>query len=202
MTPVQQDIALQQGATYSASLQWCSPNPTFQQITNVQVGLPTLLTVPNHGLTGTNPIPVWITNVRGPSDLNTKGYRDSCPRYVTVVDANTLAVDFDSGSLPAWQGGGVLTTYAPLDLTGYTARLQLRPAPGNPTVLLEINTSSLGGITITGASGTVALLITAAQTALMTFANAVYDLMLTAPDGVTVTRLAEGAVTLEPAVTL
>lgn len=200
MTPIQQDIALQQGATYADALQWCSPNPTFQQITNVQVGLPTLLTVPNHGLTGTNPIPVWITNVRGPSDLNTKGYRDSCPRYATVVDANTLAVDFDSGSLPAWQSGGVLTTYAPINLTGYTARMQIRAAAGSPTVLLEINTTT-GGIAIAGTTGTIARTITGVQTSAMTFANAVYDLILTAADGVTVTRLAEGAVTVEPAVT-
>lgn len=201
MTPIEQDIELLQGATFASSLQWCQPNATFQVITNVQVGLPTLLTVPNHGLTGTTPIPAWITNVRGPTDLNTQGYRDVAPRFVTVVDANTLAVDFDSGSLPAWQGGGVLTTYAPMNLTGYTARMQLRPAPGNPTVLLEINTSTLGGIAITGTTGTIALTITGVQTQAMTFTNAAYDLILTAPDGVTVTRLAEGAVSVTPAVT-
>lgn len=200
MTPIEQDIELFQGATYASSLQWCNPNPTFQIIANVQVGLPTLLTVPNHGLTGTNPIPAWITNVRGPSDLNTKGYRDVCPRFVTVVDANTLAVDFDSGSLPAWQGGGVLTTYAPMNLTGYTARMQLRPAPGDQTVLLELNTTN-GGIAIAGASGTIALLVTGAQTEAMTFTHCAYDLQLTAPDGVTVTRLAEGSVNVSQAVT-
>lgn len=202
MNPIEQDIELLQGATFASSLQWCQPNATFQVITNVQVGLPTLLTVPNHGLTGTTPIPTWITNVRGPTDLNTKGYRDTCPRFVTVVDANTLAVDFDSGSLPAWQGGGVLTTYAPMNLTGYTAEMQIRPAPGDPNLLLQIDTTMLvGGITITGATGTIALLITAAQTEAMTFLNASYDLLLTAPDGVTVTRLAQGAVSVSPGVT-
>lgn len=201
MTPIEQDLCLQQGATFAMSLQWCSPNPTFQPITAVQIGLPTLITVPSHGLTGTDPIPVWITNVRGPSDLNTNGYRDTCPRYATVVDTNTLAIDFDSGSLPAWQSGGVLTTYAPINLTGYSGRLQIRPAAGNADVLLEINSAALGGITISGTTGVVALQITAAQTTLMTFPNAVYDLIVTAPDGVTTTRLAEGAVSVDPAVT-
>lgn len=198
MEPIQQDIALQQGATYQSSLQWCSPDAMFRGITNVAIGLPTVVTAPNHGLT--NPTPVWITNVRGPDKLNTKDYKDSEPRFASVMDPNTLAIDFDSGNQPAYQSGGVLTSYPPLDLTGYTARMQLRSNAGSDVVLLELNTTN-GGIAINPSTGTISLLITAAQTQAMDFSNAVYDLQLTAADGVTVTRLVEGSISVEPGVT-
>lgn len=213
MQPIQQDLVIQQGATFQQSLQWCNGTPTFMAITNVQIGLPTLITVPNHGLT--QPTPVWITNVKGAWSLNTKNYRDTAPRYASVIDVNTLAIDWDTGDDPPYQSGGVLTFYAPMNLTGYTARLQIRPAPGPifpswppgqcnpgeiPPPYIELNTSN-GGIAITAGTGTINLLITAAQTQSFTWANAVYDLQLTAADGVTVTKLAEGSVSVIPAVT-
>lgn len=213
MEPIKQNIEIQQGATFQQSMQWCNGTPTFKPISNVQIGLPTVITVTAHGLT--QPTPVWITNVRGAWSLNTKGYRDTQPRYATVMDVNTLAIDFDTGDQPAYQSGGVLTYYAPMDLTGYTARLQIRPAPGPifdsyppgqyspgsiPPPYIELNTTN-GGITINSTAGTISLLINATQTQGFTWQNAVYDLQLTAADGVTVTKLAEGDVSVIMAVT-
>ena len=197
MQPIEQDIVILQGATLSTLLQWCSSDPVHKTISAVDTGLPTLITVTGHGLTQRTP--VWITNVRGPRALNTDGYRDCEPRMATVVDQDTLAIDFDSGSLSAYQDGGVLTYYPPLDLTGYEARMQIRASRNAAAVLLELNTDN-GGIVITAATGTIERRIAATDTADLSFLTGVYDLELTRPDGFVV-RLAQGAVNVVPEVT-
>ncbi|HXH24529.1 MAG TPA: hypothetical protein VNI78_04720 [Vicinamibacterales bacterium] len=87
----------------------------------------------------------------------------------------------------------------PVDLTGYTARMQARERHGSPTVLLELTTEN-GGIQLGGPSGTITLSMSAAQTAALTWRRGVYDLELVSPAGV-VTRLIEGVITVVPEVT-
>ncbi|GAA4626653.1 hypothetical protein GCM10023196_035750 [Actinoallomurus vinaceus] len=89
-------------------------------------------------------------------------------------------------------------TGAAVDLTGYSARMQIRPSVESTTVLLELATGS--GITITGPAGQIALVITATATTGINWTGAVYDLELTAPGG-DVTRLLQGRVALSPEVT-
>ncbi len=90
----------------------------------------------------------------------------------------------------------------PVDLTGYTARMQLRLTPEDPTIILEFNTTAgptMGTIVLGGVAGTITLNLTPAQTAGLKYdgpledvvegadsANgkiAVYDLLLTSPTG-------------------
>lgn len=85
-----------------------------------------------------------------------------------------------------------------VDLTGYTAKLQIRQAIESASTLVELTTEN-GGIGITGAEGRIDLLIEAADTAALSFATAVYDLELI--NGTEVTRLCQGKVTLHKEVT-
>jgi len=84
------------------------------------------------------------------------------------------------------------------DLTGYHARLEIRSWTWL-TVLLDLNDSA--GLTLGGALGTIAVAMTATQTAGLGAGSARYDLIVTAPNG-DVTRLLEGAVNIDPAVTV
>lgn len=86
----------------------------------------------------------------------------------------------------------------PVDLTGYTAKLQARTAPGNATVLLELTTEN-GGIVI-APGGVITLVVPLVQARLLTFQTAVYDLILIAPGGDRV-RLLEGRILVSPGVT-
>ncbi|CAM5591887.1 hypothetical protein [Rhodanobacter lindaniclasticus] len=198
MQPITYDLCIPQGATLAAVLQWFSADAVHKIISHVTIGLPTLVTATAHGLTGTGRQPVWITNVKGPRALNTDGYRDACPRWATVVDADTLAVDVDTGSAQAWQSGGVLTYYPPVDLGGYTARMQVRASVAAADVLLELTTEN-GGITL-DSDGTVTLQASATATAAMAWTRGVYDLELVDGGGV-VTRLAAGSVEVSREVT-
>jgi hypothetical protein len=69
---------------------------------------------------------------------------------------------------------------APVDLTGCSARMQVRNYVG--VVILEFNTSD-GSITLGGPAGTVRLLRAAAVTGAALEGEWVYDLFVTFPDG-------------------
>lgn len=88
----------------------------------------------------------------------------------------------------------------PVDLTGYTARLQIRRRVGSSVVQLELTTGA--GITLGGALGTIDLAITAAQSAALPARQGkrfVYDLEMV--NGSNVHRLLQGKLIVSPEVT-
>lgn len=86
----------------------------------------------------------------------------------------------------------------PINLTGYTAAMQLRQNYNSDTAVLTLSTSD-GGITITGAEGKLVLSATAAQTGALDAGFYVYDLEITS--GGVVTRLIQGQITVAGEVT-
>jgi hypothetical protein len=86
----------------------------------------------------------------------------------------------------------------PVDLTGYTATLQMR-AYNLTTAPLYYDASS--NITLGGVLGTIALIIPAANTETFTWWSGFYDLLLTDSSG-NVTPLLNGTVTITPAVSV
>jgi hypothetical protein len=88
-----------------------------------------------------------------------------------------------------------------VNLTGYTAALQLRSLPNSPSAVLTLTTAN-AGIAITGATGLVSIRATATQTGLIDEGDYVYDLEITAPaPGSVVTRLIQGQATVSAQVT-
>ena len=87
----------------------------------------------------------------------------------------------------------------PVNITSYTAALQLRSLPESTTAVLSLATGG-NGITITGAAGLVAVHATAAQTGAIIAGDYYYDLEITSPSGV-VTRLVQGQALVNPQVT-
>ena len=81
----------------------------------------------------------------------------------------------------------------PYNLTGYTARMQVRDNVSSNTIIATLSTTAgnTGTITLGGIAGTVDLLISATNTAALTAGQYVYDLELVSGGGV-VTRLLEG----------
>jgi hypothetical protein len=87
----------------------------------------------------------------------------------------------------------------PVNITGYSAALQLRSLPETPTAALSLATGG-NGITITGAAGLVAVHATAVQTGAIISGDYYYDLEITSQSGV-VTRLVQGQALVNPQVT-
>ena len=91
------------------------------------------------------------------------------------------------------------STGAAVNLTGYTARMQIRERVESTSALVSLTQAS--GITLGGAAGTVVITITPTQTdALPNIKKGVYDLELVSNGGI-VTRLLQGEVVVSPQVT-
>jgi hypothetical protein len=89
----------------------------------------------------------------------------------------------------------------PINLTGYTARMKVKPTYGG--VATFSLTSPSGGLVLGGAAGTIDVTISATDTATNigdTESTAMYDLEVESSGGV-VTRLVQGKAFLKPEVT-
>lgn len=84
-----------------------------------------------------------------------------------------------------------------IDLSGYSARMQLRTTVGASTTALDLTTAN-GRIAIEGTAGKIILSIAAADTAGLS-GTGVYDLELV--NGLIVQRILEGSYTISPEVT-
>lgn len=89
----------------------------------------------------------------------------------------------------------------PVDLTGFTALMQIRKTRFDDEVLVQLSTDSLpeddGTITIDGPNGLLELLIEPDVTAGFDFEYGVYDILLTAPS-TRRSRPIEGSITFSP----
>ncbi len=86
----------------------------------------------------------------------------------------------------------------PVDLTGYTARMQIRETVTADPPVVSLTVGS--GITLGGAAGTIQIVIDATTTAGIAASQGVYDLELEDGSG-KVTRLLAGSVTFLEEVT-
>ena len=91
---------------------------------------------------------------------------------------------------------------AAIDLTGCTARMQVRSEVESPDVLLELTTEN-GGITLGGAAGTVDLYVGAVATSAIAWESGVFDLEIVFPGALPddVDRIAQGSISVSPEVT-
>ena len=102
----------------------------------------------------------------------------------------------------------------PIDLTGYDARMQIRPSAGSSIVHITLsssldtcgtglNMSGIGG-TNPPTSGSIGVFISAASSSLFDFNEARYDLEIASGSGncAVVTRILEGRIKLSKNITL
>jgi hypothetical protein len=86
-----------------------------------------------------------------------------------------------------------------VNLTGYTARMQVRSTLESATTVVELTTAN-GRIALGGTAGTITLTIASTDTAALTSGRGVYDLELVSGSGI-VTRLLQGVATISRNVT-
>ncbi len=121
----------------------------------------------------------------------------SAGTYNLAIEQNatfSLIMTWIAGSYCACPPVGF--TPEPVDLTGYTAMLQIRPFQLSTSILFDASPD----ITLGGVAGTITLIIPATTTQGFTWWTGVYDLLLTSAAGVA-TRLLQGNVTVAPGVT-
>lgn len=109
---------------------------------------------------------------------------------ITIIQGATLR------DVTTWKAG---TPAVPVDLTGCTARMQVRAKIDSADTLLNLTTEN-GGITLGGTAGTVTVFLSATATAALTWKSGVYDLEVQFGNG-DVRRLLAGSVAVSPEVT-
>lgn len=92
------------------------------------------------------------------------------------------------------------STKTAVNLTGYTARMSIKLTKDDTTAIKSLlSTGTSPNITLGGVAGTIIVAMTATETAALNFDKALYDLEMV--NGVTITRLLEGDITLSKEVT-
>jgi len=120
-----------------------------------------------------------------------------CPNYnICIAQGATFNQTFLWNAGTCCGQGTAGAAPQPVDLTGYTANMQIKAYPLATAALYDAS----GDITLGGPAGTVELTIPAADTETFTWWTGVYDLLLTDPAG-NVTRFLSGSVTVCPGVT-
>lgn len=208
MTCASQDLTIQKGKTFSRVLRWESSPLIYKPITGITQAAPAVVTATGHGIPDG-----WraaIVSVGGMREINAavpgKGKVPLSGEFhkATFIDTNSFSLnEVNSLDFTAYTSGGAVVYYTPVDLTGYTARMEIRDTELAATVLLALNTSPPGPdtrIVIDNAAKTITLTISATDTAAITFTAGVFDLELVSGTGV-VTQLLKGNIIVQEEVT-
>lgn len=176
-TPAKINFKVYQGSTFSEVLRWESPTKVYKTISSIAQSAPLVVTSTAHGVP-----PNWrvkFTNILGMTELN------STEVYQTATDTTTDTITINSiNSLnyKAYVSGGIVEYNQPINLAGFTGRMQLRADIDSTIILAELTTLN-GGILIDNVLKTITLNIPASTTADFTFTTAVYDLELISSGG-------------------
>jgi hypothetical protein len=95
---------------------------------------------------------------------------------------------------PIWLIDGAV-----VNVTGYTAKMQVREAADASSVIIELSTTN-SRISVNGAAGQFTLTLTSTETAALTAGDYVYDMNITSAGGV-VTKLLQGSFVVLDSVT-
>jgi len=194
----QHDLVILQGTTFRKAFNWFAGAQQRRGIELITPGFPTIITITGHGLTIGAVTPMSLFDIKGMPQLNTT---DCEAVEATYVTDDTFSVPINTIGREWVDPSGAATWFEPSDITGFTARMQIRPDKTSTEVIHEL-TDGGGGITFDLASAAVLLEIEAADTTLFDFRTAVYDLEVIGPTpDFHVTRLVEGEVSLDTEVT-
>lgn len=187
------DFIIKQGTTFNKAVSWFGAGKICKLIEGLTPGCPTSVNITAHGIPSGSEIPVFISHVKGATRANTTATK---PVVATYIDVDNFFIDKDTVAQTYTAGTGLLTYFAPTDLTNYTARMQIRESRDSAVIIADL-TSTAGDIVITPLLGKVTVTITAAATALFTFDTAVYDIEVIDDSAEpVVTRIVEGEIEL------
>lgn len=192
MTPTKVNFKVYQGSTFTEVLRYESSTKVYTPITAIFKAAPMVVTANSHGM-----VAGWrckISNVVGMTEVNSLDYI-----VASSVTTNDLTFNsINSAGFKDYVSGGILEYNAPVDLTGMTARMQIREKVTSTEMLDELTTEN-GMIVINNSAKTIVVQIPATDTQLYTFKSAVYSLELIT--GTTVIPFIYGNITLDKEVT-
>lgn len=178
MPPVKLNFKMYQGSTFSEVLRWESSKKVYKAITNITQAAPVVITCGGHSIPDG-----WrfkTTNIGGMTELNS----DTTYHTATVLTPDTIEINnINSIGYKPYTTGGIIEFNEPVDLAGFTARMQLRAKLEDTSILAEYSTEN-SSIIINPVASTIQIVVDATTTAGYIFSSAVYSLELISPDGI------------------
>lgn len=183
------EILITRGDTFTMEFRWGTEVLTYLPITAISLASgPPRLTVSAHGIP--DRWPVAVTRVGGMKQINAENSPPDDDDYheIRVIDANTIEFNgMDATGFSAYTSGGFVQFRTPQDLTGYTARMDVKDKIGG-TVLFssEVDADPLDIITLAvdAAAFKTTATISATDTAAITAKAGVTNLEMVSPTGV------------------
>lgn len=198
-----QDLTIVQGKTFTRVLRWEALPFVYKPITGITKAAPAVVSSTGHGV-----VDGWrvaIVSVQGMTEINAS----TPPKErefvkATYVDPNSIELNsVNSSEYSTYTSGGYIQYYTPVDLAGYTARMQIKTkAGGDVLASTDIDDAPLNVIVtaIDNVTKTITIDIAATDTAAFTWKRGSYDFEMVGGGG-DVTALLTGSVTVTPEVT-
>lgn len=199
MVPVNKDLTILQGKSFEYPIKWETDYISYAPISGITQAAPAVVTATAHGIP--DGWRVAVVSVMGMTQINAVNNPPKDSEHVVIKLLSSTQVELNtvnSSQYKAYTSGGYLRFNTPQDLTGYTARMDIKDKVGG-TVLMALTSVNLR-ILLDNTTKTIKLDIDAADTAAITWKKGVYDLELISPSGV-VTALLFGTVSVTPEVT-
>ncbi len=195
---VRVDLRIYEGKGFAFDFRWATTRILYKTITGATKAAPCVLTAISHGLP--NGWPFRVSNVGGMGQLNLSAGDGSYT--AKVIDADHIEINnLNSLEFGNYTSGGVVYYQEPLDLAGYSAKMQIRPDWDSATVFFDLSNTN-GGIVIDNVAKTVTVTRTAVQTQTLAWERGVYDIELINPAGVVVSPVPYGSVTVKNEATM
>lgn len=176
------DINIVKGKTFEFMYRYAESELAYAHIMGMPSAAPVRLTAQDHGIP--DGWPIRIEGVRHPVELNTP---DGEYQFATRIGASTIELNgFTADQFRPYSSGGTIVFSKPFDLTGCSARMQIRNSVGGK-VLLSLDSDPLverdGEIEVDVDLAGLAIRLSPAVTAAITWTRGVYDLELITPEG-------------------
>lgn len=191
-----QNLTILQGKTFSRVVRWEALPFVYKAITAITKAAPAVVTSPAHG--APDGWRVAVVSAKGMTEINASNPpKDREFKKATRVDADTISLnDVNASEYSTYESGGYVQYYTPVDLAGFTARMQIKDKVGG-TVLASSDVDDLPlniiTIAIDNTLKTITVTISATNTAAIVWKKGVYDLEMISAGG-EVTALLSGEV--------
>ncbi len=189
-------LYIRKGEAFELVIRWEMEPILYKAISGISLAGAPVLTVSSHGMPNG-----WtvrrIVGVNGTKQINTHrlindvweptalGERFPNGFKGTAVDANSIRLnELNAAGFTAYTSGGYIEYMTPVDLSGYTAEMDIRNPDDLTTTLLTLTTAN-GRITLDNTAKTITLYIAVADVNSITWTEGVTTLEMTPADGKT-----------------
>jgi hypothetical protein len=195
MQPAKINYKIYQGSTFQEVYRWETQTKVYVPIQSISKAAPCVITTSqNHVMPN-----LWRFKVVGAGGMKEINNTGDSYHMATATSANTITINqVNSLQYTAYTSGGVIEYNDAVDLSTYSARMQIRETVDSPTTIYEA-TSQAGQIVLDNTFKTITITILGNVTSQFNFTTAVYSLELY--NGNNVVPFLVGNLTLVPEVT-